>query len=137
MKTVKGLIDGVIFSINWVEIKSFHRKLSILWEFEDGENSIFRVPTVSELRSELRTILWHMHNEELTYISYANWVVFWNCDEGQEDVRAIFRVADFYYGREVYDDKNYEEELKKAIEDEDYEYAARLRDQKEKKINGQ
>ena len=131
MKAIKNLIEGVIASVDWIKILSYHKKLNILWEFKNDKEICLRIPNIAELKEELRSLLWHMHTENLSYMSYANWVVFWE-DEGEDlDVRAIFRVADFHYGKKQRIE-NIEEELKKALEREDYEKAAFLRDKKRK-----
>ena len=80
-----------------------------------------------------------MYNEKLTYISYGNWVIFWENQEDTKigDIRIVFRLADF-----VFESSNTRERLEtalnQAIENENYEYAAKLRDEinKEKQTNG-
>jgi hypothetical protein len=131
MKAVRNLIEGVISSVDWLQILNYHKKLNILWEFKNDKEITLRIPEISELKEELRSLLWHMHTESLSYLSYANWVVFWEDEDGSVDVRAIFRVADFHYGK-TRKTENLEEELKKALEREDYEKAAFLRDIKRK-----
>jgi len=133
MVTPDKLITGVILSINWKSIKAFHKKLGIYWIFEkeDGE-TIERIPTVSELKEDLKQILGHMHNESITYISYGNWVIFWDIeDNGAGDIRVIFRLADFIIENGTAKER-LEIALNKAIEDEDYESAAILRDKLKK-----
>jgi hypothetical protein len=127
------LIIAVILSINWKNIKSFHKKLGITWIFENKDGEEYeRVPTVPELKEDLKQILKHMHTEGITYISYGNWVIFWDMDNDEAgDIRVIFRIADF-----VIENGNTRERLElalsKAIEDEDYEAAAIIRDELKK-----
>lgn len=129
MKAVRILIEEVISSVDWVQIMSYHKRLNILWEFKADKEIELRTPNINELKEELRSLLWHMHSEGLPYLSYANWVVFWEDEEGSVDVRAIFRVADFHYGKTCHNE-TLEEQLQQALEKEDYETAAILRDKK-------
>jgi hypothetical protein len=137
MNTVHTLIESVIHSIDWRRIKSFHKKLGIKWVFEFNEQKIERLPTVSELRGDLRNMLEHMYSEKLTYISYGNWIIFWDALHKENgDIRVIFRLSDYVF--ENHAKENLELALDKAIENEDYEYAAMIRDEinKEKQLNG-
>jgi hypothetical protein len=123
MKSKTHHIERVVNSIDWRKIKSYHRKLGIVWEYEEDKESVQRIPTVSELREDFRTLLHHMMDQEITYISYGNWIIFWENDP--EEVRVIFRIADY-----IVEEKgaNLEEELRSALEKEDYEKAAIIRD---------
>lgn len=139
MNAPKNAINSIIHSIDWRKIKSFHKKLNITWEFEVDKEIVERVPSVNELKDDLRKILEHMYLEGLNYISYGNWVIFWeNKDSGKiGDLRVIFRLADF-----AFESTNTQERLQtalsQALENEDYESAAKLRDEinKEKHTNG-
>lgn len=136
MITPDKIIMSVILSVNWKSIKAFHKKLGITWIFENDNGDIIeRIPTVGELKDDLKKILTHMNLEEITYISYGNWVIFWDMDNHEAgDIRVIFRLADF-----IVENGNTQERLElalaNAIESEDYESAAMLRDKlkKEKK----
>ncbi len=127
------LITAVILSISWKNIKAFHKKLGITWIFENKEGEEYeRVPSVPELKEDLKQILKHMHTEGITYISYGNWVIFWDMDnEEAGDIRVIFRIADFVIENGTTRER-LELALSKAIEDEDYESAARIRDELKK-----
>lgn len=139
MKTPKNLIDNVIYSIDWKKIKTFHTRLGIKWVYESKDGEIERIPNVAELRGDLRQILNHMVTEDITYISYGNWVIFWDKEENTTigDIRVIFRLADFVFESGSQKER-LEAALSKAIDDEDYEYAAQIRDElkKENQING-
>jgi hypothetical protein len=133
-------INRIISTIQWRKIKSFHKKLNILWEFEneDGEDPIQRVPTVLELKDELKSLLRYMKDEDCDYLSYGNWVIFWERGESEiGDIRVIFRLADFQYEENPNNDnkETLELALQKAIENEDYEYAAIIRDTLQKNEN--
>jgi hypothetical protein len=130
MNSAGKAIESVLSAIDWRKIKGYHKKLGILWEFTDDKETTQRIPTVAELKDELRSILHHMHGEELSYISYGNWIIFWEQETSLVgDIRVIFRVADFHFASTQSND-TLDEELKRAIEQENYEYAAYLRDQK-------
>ncbi|NBO21757.1 hypothetical protein EBU94_00230 [bacterium] len=122
-------INRIITTIDWKKIKSYHKKLGIVWEFiEESGETIQRTPNVSELRSELISLLQHLQNEKLNYISHGNWIIF--TDNG--DIRVIFRLADFH----IENDDNPEKlkaALQEAIDSENYEYAAVLRDTLQKR----
>jgi hypothetical protein len=129
MKDYKQAIGKVIASIDWKKIKSYHAKLGIQWEYEIDKEIVKKVPSIPELRDELSSILNHMAEERLDYISYGSWVVFWDVSASYE-IRVIFRLADFSF--EDSPSPNKEQlmsSLQKAVESEDYEYAAVIRDE--------
>lgn len=135
MDHYKDAFEKVIQSINWQKIKTYHKKLNILWEVEDDKQIIKRVPTVGELRNELRSIFEHMLSQDLAYISYGNWIIFWDREECiSGDIRAIFRLADFIFEEDKKSLVSLEIALAKAIENEDYENAAKIRDTLHKKV---
>jgi hypothetical protein len=78
MDLIHKAIDRVIGMIDWAKIKSYHKKLGILWEFTYDKEIIRRTPNIPELKDELRSLLNHMNEEGLNYISHGNWVVFWD-----------------------------------------------------------
>jgi|LakMenE01Jun11ns_1017448.scaffolds.fasta_scaffold9513552_2 hypothetical protein len=133
MKDHKKAINRVLSSIDWRKIKSYHAKLGIKWEYEIDKEIVYRVPNIPELKSELSTILEHMAEEKLDYISHGSWVIFWEPDSG--DIRVIFRLADFSFEDHSGSRESLEEALKKAVEREDYEYAAVIRDEINNKNN--
>jgi hypothetical protein len=133
MQNYNKAINRVLESIDWRKIKSYHAKLGIRWEYKVDKEIVYKTPSIPELRSELNSIFQHMVEENLDYISYGSWVIFWD-RESTGDVRAIFRLADFSFE----DSQSAEmttspEELKialeKALQSENYEYAAQLRDE--------
>jgi hypothetical protein len=127
MKDHKKAINKVLTSIDWRKIKSYHAKLGIRWEYEVDKEIVYKVPSIPELRTELSSILTHMLEENLDYISHGSWVVFWDSDTG--DIRVIFRLADFSFEDKNPSKESLEEALKKAVEREDFEYAAVIRDE--------
>jgi len=134
MNHYREAFDKVIQSINWRKIKSYHKKLNITWEIEDDKEIIKRIPSVDELRSELKSIFEHMLSENLSYISYGSWIIFWDREEGiSGDIRVIFRLADFIFEEDKKSRRSLELALEKAIEKEDYENAAEIRDALNKK----
>jgi len=138
MESFAKTINRIISTIQWRKIKSFHKKLNILWEFEneEGEDPIQRVPTVLELKDELKSLLRYMKDEDCDYLSYGNWIIFWERGEGEiGDIRVIFRLADFQYQENPETKDTLEDALQKAIENEDYEYAAIIRDTLQKNEN--
>jgi len=138
MESFAKTINRIISTIQWRKIKSFHKKLNILWEFEneEGEDPIQRIPTVLELKDELKSLLRYMKDEDCDYLSYGNWVIFWERGEGEiGDIRVIFRLADFQYQENPETKDSLEDALQKAIENEDYEYAAIIRDTLQKNEN--
>lgn len=129
MKNQKQAIDKILSSIDWKKIKSYHTKLGIKWEIEIDKQLIKRIPSVPELRDDLSSILHHMVEKELDYMSYGSWIIFWI----NGDIRVVFRLADFSFEdskmiKEA-DGKELEEALQKAIDNENYEYAAVIRDE--------
>jgi len=128
MKDYKQAIGKVIASIDWRKIKSYHAKLGIKWEYEIDKEIVKKVPSIPELREELSSILNHMAEERLDYISYGSWVVFWDVET--HEIRVIFRLADFSFEEASKPKKEkLEIALQKAVDSEDYEYAAVIRDE--------
>lgn len=126
--------EKVIQSVNWRKIKSYYKKLDIYWEVETDKEIAKRIPSVDELRQELRSIFEHMLEQNLNYISYGHWIIFWDREEGDVgNIRAIFRLADFIFEEDKKSRKSLEKALALAIEKEEYEYAAELRDALNKK----
>lgn len=134
MDVYNKAIDRVIGMIDWRKIKGYHKKLGINWEFNHDKETVRRIPNVSELKSELKSLLNHVREENLSYISHGSWVIFWDREcTGIGDIRVIFRIADFHFEENKSSHESLEVALKKALEKEDYEYAAILRDTLHKK----
>jgi excinuclease UvrABC helicase subunit UvrB len=127
-------IDRIVNAIDWKKIKDYHKRLNILWEFTEDKQIVQRVPTITELRNELRSIIFYMNEENLDYISYGSWVLFWDKEKGEVgDIRVIFRLADFHFEENANSVESLEDALQKALEKEDYESAAAIRDTLQKK----
>ncbi len=130
MKTKEQYIEKVIHSIDWKKIKSYYRKLGILWEYDIDKETVKRLPSVSDLKSDFRSILTHMLDQDINYISYGSWIVFWERENGTlGDVRVIFRLVDFVFEEDKKSAAGLQERLNQAVEMEDYEYAAIIRDE--------
>lgn len=126
--------ERVIQSIDWRKIKSYHKNNNILWEIEDDKTTHKRLPSVAELRDELRSIFSHMMSEDLHYISHGSWIIFWDREDSDiGDIRVIFRLAEFVFEEDKKSKQALEKALEKAVESEDYENAAVLRDALNKK----
>lgn len=129
MDKINYAIDRIINAIDWKKIKDYHKKLGIYWEYVVDKETVRKLPTVADLKDELRSLIRHMKDENLNYISYGSWVVFWERnDEAVGDIRVIFRLADFHFEENRDSRESLEEALRKAIEKEDYEYAAKIHD---------
>lgn len=134
MDKISQAIDRIINAIDWHKIKDYHKKLGIYWEYVVDKETVRKLPTIADLKGELRSIIHHMKDEELAYISYGSWVVFWERNEEPiGDIRVIFRLADFHFEENRDNRESLEEALRKAIEKEDYEHAAILHDALTKK----
>ena len=129
MDNISYAIDRIINAIDWRKIKDYHKKLGIYWEYVVDKETVQKLPTIADLKEELRSIIRHMRDEKLNYISYGSWVIFWDrMDESIGDIRVIFRLADFHFEENRNSKESLEEALQKAIENENYEYAATIRD---------
>lgn len=126
MQKQNTIINRVLSSIDWQKIKSYHAKIGIRWEYEVNKEYKSKVPSITELKSELSSIISHMLEEKLDYISHGSWIIF--CDSEAGNIRVIFRLADFTFEYNSDASKSLEEALKKAVEKEDYESAAIIRD---------
>lgn len=129
MKNIAQYIEKVINSIDWRKIKSYYQKLGISWEYQEDKETVQRTPTVADLKEDFRSILSHMLDQDINYISYGSWIVFWDREDGAlGDIRVIFRLADFVFEEDTKSAQSLEERLRHAVEREDYEYAAIIRD---------
>jgi len=137
MEELQKTINQIVKSIDWVRIKSIHKKLNILWEYEEDKEIVYRVPTVSELKEELRSVIHYMYENDLNNVSYENWIIFWDKPEDKVfgELRAIFRIFDYSFNETKSENptEDLNEELKIALENEDYEYAALIRDELKRK----
>ena len=130
MKNRAQYIEKVIHSIDWRKIKSYYRKLGIRWEYQEDKETVHRTPTVADLKDDFRSILSHMLDQDINYISYGSWIIFWDREDGAlGDIRVIFRLADFVFEEDKKSAQSLEERLRNAVEREDYEYAAVIRDE--------
>lgn len=130
MNSYREAYESIIRSIDWRKIKGYHKKLDIFWEIESDKESVKIIPSISELKNDLRTLFEHMLSEKLFYISHGNWIIFWEREDNETgDIRVIFRLADFIYENDKDSYESLQRSLELAIEKEDYEYAAVLRDE--------
>lgn len=133
------MIQEVVKSINWNRIKHFHQVFKIKWQFEEKDGHIAeRFPTVAELKEELKALLKFAISKNTRSLDYGNWLIFWTDEEaaareGLSSARleAIFSLEETFVIDNSGDDdavKILEGKLEKAIIDERYEEAARIRD---------
>lgn len=134
MEIYRKAYQLVIKKIDWRKIKNYHKKLDILWEIQEDKQVVKIVPPVDRLKEDLSSIFEHMLSENLSYISHGNWIVYWDrspIDEG--NIRLIFRIAEFTYENNVKSIEKLKSDLNAAVDEENYEYAAILRDEIYKK----
>ena len=130
MKSQDLYIDKVVRTIDWKKIKSYYRKLGIQREYQEGEDTLRKTPTANDLKEDFKSLLNHMLVQDINYISYGSWIVFWEREDYSfGDIRVIFRLADFIFEEDKKSKKCLQERLQKAVEKEDYEYAAIIRDE--------
>lgn len=141
------MIQEVVKSINWNRIKHFHQVFKIKWQFEEKDGHIAeRFPTVAELKEELKALLKFAISKNTRSLDYGNWLIFWTDEEaaareGLSSARleAIFSLEETFVIDNSGDDdavKILEGKLEKAIIDERYEEAARIRDKINQRRNG-
>jgi len=135
MDLYEEAIEKVIQNISWDKIKAYHKKINLYWEFNENDSIVKRIPNIKELQTDLRDIFSYMLEEKLDYISYGNWIIFWEREESIGDIRVIFRLADFIFEEDKISKESLEHALTKAIENEDYEKAAEIRDILNSKLN--
>lgn len=140
-------IDIIISKIDWSTIRKYHKKLDIFWEIENekGDKSL-KIHTEKDLKEDLRSILQYMVDEKMEYLSYGNWIIFWNNETVTDEerllgeIRVIFRISDYTFTDNPESHKQFQKNLssldrtklenllENAIKEEDYENAAILRD---------
>ena len=137
-------IGKILAKIDWTKIQDYHKKLNILWDIEDNGTVEPRIPEETDIKNELGSLLNYMLDNQADYISYGNWVIFWENDDHTKlgEVRVIFRLSDMIFtsnklveshhkpfegSQETTEDL--ETQLHCAIEHEDYLLAAQIRDE--------
>ena len=137
------LIKEAVESIDWKKIMYFHNALNIQWQIEEDDGNIIeRAPSEEEVRDELQQLLKFAVEKNLKVLDYGNWIVYWSdgettkLDNIKGAVIEIIFSSDSYFvntedTKDTLDDLN--KKMRIAIEEEDYESAALLRD-KIKKI---
>lgn len=140
------LVQGVIKAINWNKVKHFHKAFEIKWQFEEEKGAILeRYPLVDELKDELRSLLDFVITKNMKSLDYGNWIIFWKdektaIEEGLEGARleAIFSLEDSLVidnDSETNSIELLEKQLSTAVEIENYEKAAKIRDKISMKKN--
>lgn len=131
--------NKILDKINWDLILEYHNKLKIYWDVQDEDGTTrTRVPKLSDLKSEVKSLLNYMFNNGYETISYGNWIIFRDTDNLDEmgKVRIVFRIVDLTFIDEEdelvfntsFELEYLEEQLESAIIEENYEFAAVLRD---------
>ena len=142
-KNQEVMIQDVIKGINWSKIRFFYQAFDIKWQFEEKDGYIIeKIPSISDLKDELRTLLKYVMLKDLPTLDYGNWVIYWHSEErarienDSARLEAIFSVESSISieekGEQLQDIETLKNSLKKAIEEEKYEDAAKIRD----KISG-
>lgn len=129
------IIDYMIDKIDWNKIKSYHKKLNIKWEFSNGDE---KIPDILDLKSGFKEILYQMIEQDLKLIALENWLIYWDRTNGLDaDLKIIFKLFDIEFLNTKSTDEldNLSDLLNKAVESEDYEKAALLRDKIKKELN--
>lgn len=132
-------ISKILAKVDWTKIQDYHKKLNILWDIENKDGTVTpQVPDIIDLRNEVEALLLYMFDNDLEYLSYGNWVIFWEHEDGAfGEIRVIFRLIDYLFTSKEENHSPFEntksiedlqEDLDCALKDEDYESAAILRD---------
>lgn len=129
----------ILHLIDWDLILEYHNKLKIYWDIQNEDGvSRSRIPGLSDLKSEVLSLLNYMFNNDIDNISYGNWIIFRDSDDLDNigKVRIIFRIIDLTFVDEKdelvfntsFELEYLKEELNNAITEENYEFASVLRD---------
>lgn len=140
-------LDKIVNGIDWDTVYDYHKKLNILWDIKNKDGSIdTRIPAIDDLREELLQLIVYMDDNDCDYLSYGTWVIFWETDDPNKlgEIRIIFRLGDYVISDTERNPKdgNYipfpengdslkylKTQLEDAIDEEDYELAALIRDE--------
>lgn len=137
------MIKDSIDAIDWKKIMCYHKALNIQWQIEEESGNIIeRLPSLKEIQEELIQLLKFAIEKDLKVLDYGNWIIYWSNEkaEGFESgalIEIIFSLDsymvldDTVVPQEILDELN--EKMQVAIDKEDYEEAALIRD-KIKKI---
>lgn len=141
MKDVyEKMISNIIRNMNWSRIKHFHHLLDLKWQFQDNKGNIVeRFPTITELKDELKTLIKFAMVEKEKSIETGNWLIKWELIE-EENKTPNFTLEVFFVLEDAISIetgvKDYskdtlpklEDQLKSAVDSENFEEAAKLRD---------
>lgn len=117
------LKKDVLKGLNWRLIKSAHKSMGILWEYEDGST---KVPTIPELKAQVESLIDWCIKEDKVIAEADFWLVTVSRDPACINVWFTLEYSGAYYIGES--ERQLEDQLKESIEKEDYEKAAMIRD---------
>jgi hypothetical protein len=139
-KNYELMIQDIVKGINWSRIRFFHQAFDIKWQFEEKDGYIVeKVPTIADLKDELRILLRYVILKDLETFDYGNWVIYWHSEErakntelGIARLEALFTIEDSISvetrGVDPLDIEKLKNNLDEAIKEERYEDAAKFRD---------
>lgn len=159
-QSYKKMINEVIEGIDWHKIFKFYEDKTLTWMIEKNIKGVKThkavIPTVTDLKDELKNILTYIIKSDIQQFFYGHWTIFWNekmdeeedseQDQGSE-LEVIFSPIRFFIAEdnlELLDELNNEynttmskdEEiemlkvnLEEALKEERYELCAKIRDQ--------
>lgn len=134
--------DKIFSNLNWENIIEYYSSLNIYWSFQKEDGGVGnRIPNINDLKSELKSLIIYMINNDLDDLSYGNWIIYNHTimyDLSYTDIRIIFSIDECTYNEDIEDGeivfhKEFEidylqSQLEVALKQENYEFAAILRD---------
>ncbi len=152
-KSHKKMISEIMNGINWKKIHSLYKDGYLNWTQEievDGVKTFsYEVPSLKDLKDELRIILNYVVNNNIDVYYYSHWSTFFNCDDNDFKLEVLFTPIRFYISEKDMEFLNSEitheyigistmsteqeidmlkEHLKEAEKEQKFELCSKLRD---------
>lgn len=142
----KVFLDKALKKISWKTIYDYYKKAKIEWKFKDEQdNDIYRLPTLQEVKDDLINAINFVFSRNLASMDYGNWIIYWTDAATSESLGmegaqlevlfvltgALINNEEELESKEI-SNLSIEDNLQMALKNEDYELAARLRDQMNK-----
>jgi hypothetical protein len=142
----KVFLDKALKKISWKTIYEYYKKSRIEWKFQDeNDQEVYRLPTLEEIKDDLICAINFVFSRNLASMDYGNWIIYWT-DQGTAEqlgmggaqlevlfvlTGALINKEEEFESKEI-SNLTIEDNLQLALKNEDYELAARLRDQMNK-----
>lgn len=140
---MKIYLEKALRKISWKTVQDYYKKSKVEWKFRDEQgNDIYRAPSLLEIKDDLINAINFVFSKNLASMDYGNWIIYWTDPQTAEQMGmngaqlevlfvltgALINNEEELESKEI-SSLSIEDNLQAALKNEDYELAARLRDQ--------